>query len=747
MKKIKFQGKLAKQWFLDYVIIVAMTIAVIIIPYSINTKVLYKEISISTKYFAKHLVTTCDNVLNEISGAMWNCSNNDQIKKYSSAATQNTDSIMLGHSITKQLANEIGYLKGMESLWIYFGSSDTLITPQGVFDTQTFYKTSVMSTGISYNDFINLITTDSSFMFVPLGDNYLVVDKKFCAKRNGFTNTSFIGVVNKGFIKSSFAEFADEYKMNILMYKKDGTICSVYLSELDSSLIPPHSFDNIPKNGTISIGKKKYTAIDMPSSFDRFKYVILMPDSRLRAKVIPPIVLEIISIIVIMLAGIYLAYIFINRNYAPIKNILTRYPNIANIHANENELNAITDMISSITGNYKDLNEKYNISLRELKSIFLNDLIDGKINSDNEFNEGLEKFEMTAISSKYLVCVINVINTGVLENDETLVTLVLSNIIEEMINSVHLCYVFKTNISYVCLININDKTDEYNIQDIYQKLAEAKKIIDESFELKFSFTMSNVYETYSEIRHAYLEAVYIADYNLLNNTSYVFNNEIENSGFSDANEMFSPDSITVAIKSGDSKRLEDILRKICDSIVNNKSIGFYAKKSMLVNIPVTIYNAVQILESGSTDFVHDFDDAMRTIMSSDDLLVCRSEIYKLSQSACSFLLNATEKTKSLSDKTDAFINKNYNNPNLGVSYIADNIGFHSVYLSTTYKKQTGISIPLKIAQVRMKHAVFLLQTGKYNIKTIAGMVGYPNDRTFTKIFKETYGVTPSQFKS
>ncbi|MBR6116404.1 MAG: helix-turn-helix transcriptional regulator [Paludibacteraceae bacterium] len=46
----------------------------------------------------------------------------------------------------------------------------------------------------------------------------------------------------------------------------------------------------------------------------------------------------------------------------------------------------------------------------------------------------------------------------------------------------------------------------------------------------------------------------------------------------------------------------------------------------------------------------------------------------------------------------------------------------------------------------MKRAAQLLESGDYNITEITYMVGMNDSRYFSKCFKNTYGMTPSEYK-
>ncbi|WP_334332919.1 AraC family transcriptional regulator [Companilactobacillus sp. HBUAS59544] len=68
------------------------------------------------------------------------------------------------------------------------------------------------------------------------------------------------------------------------------------------------------------------------------------------------------------------------------------------------------------------------------------------------------------------------------------------------------------------------------------------------------------------------------------------------------------------------------------------------------------------------------------------------------------------------------------------------------YFSRVFKKQMGQSVMEYVNLVRLKNAFELLTNTKYNLQVISDRVGFPNVKSFRKIFKKIYGETPKQYR-
>ena len=52
-----------------------------------------------------------------------------------------------------------------------------------------------------------------------------------------------------------------------------------------------------------------------------------------------------------------------------------------------------------------------------------------------------------------------------------------------------------------------------------------------------------------------------------------------------------------------------------------------------------------------------------------------------------------------------------------------------------------------LKQMKMKRALQLIENKEYNISEIAYMVGFNDAHYFSKCFKQTYGISPTEYKN
>ncbi len=84
--------------------------------------------------------------------------------------------------------------------------------------------------------------------------------------------------------------------------------------------------------------------------------------------------------------------------------------------------------------------------------------------------------------------------------------------------------------------------------------------------------------------------------------------------------------------------------------------------------------------------------------------------------------------------------------NLSLKAISDSVCLSPGYASRMFKDHMGMSINDYVLKVRIQKAKKLLLNPHYQIQTIAENVGFSDSGYFTKVFKTSEGITPTQFR-
>ena len=91
------------------------------------------------------------------------------------------------------------------------------------------------------------------------------------------------------------------------------------------------------------------------------------------------------------------------------------------------------------------------------------------------------------------------------------------------------------------------------------------------------------------------------------------------------------------------------------------------------------------------------------------------------------------------------INKNIGNPDLNVEMIARTVGISRTHLHRKLREITNQSARDFIRNMRLQQAATLLAEKRHSISEIADNLGFANISYFSTVFKELYGVSPSEY--
>lgn len=91
-----------------------------------------------------------------------------------------------------------------------------------------------------------------------------------------------------------------------------------------------------------------------------------------------------------------------------------------------------------------------------------------------------------------------------------------------------------------------------------------------------------------------------------------------------------------------------------------------------------------------------------------------------------------------------YIHQNY--AHVKVNDIASYIGINRSYLTSIFKSKLNVSPQEYLIHYRLNKGKQLLQNTNLSVQEIAFQIGYDNPLTFSKMFKNTYGISPRYYR-
>lgn len=115
--------------------------------------------------------------------------------------------------------------------------------------------------------------------------------------------------------------------------------------------------------------------------------------------------------------------------------------------------------------------------------------------------------------------------------------------------------------------------------------------------------------------------------------------------------------------------------------------------------------------------------------------------------AFSRLTSVRETGGSVAYLMTTYAEENYADSELSLQSLAEEWGYSPKYLSDCFKKRTGLGFSRYLKSLRIKHAVFYMDQGVESVKNVALLCGFQDPLYFSKVFRDTVGVSPREYIS
>lgn len=123
---------------------------------------------------------------------------------------------------------------------------------------------------------------------------------------------------------------------------------------------------------------------------------------------------------------------------------------------------------------------------------------------------------------------------------------------------------------------------------------------------------------------------------------------------------------------------------------------------------------------------------------------------------CELINTAIENVRSV-QKTDSivhsqkdiikdYIDRNYKK-DISAKDVSGILGYSDVYFSKVFKQLFDDNFINYLTKIRIDRAKLLLKDVSFNIKEVGKSVGYADSNYFTKVFKRSIGMSPSEYRS
>lgn len=526
-----------------------------------------------------------------------------------------------------------------------------------------------------------------------------------------------------------------------------GTILSSRVNiEIDSSLAGElddllNRYEN--SGEYIEIRRDNLAISVLKSDFLDLYFIIITPEEVYYGKIRRFQTLAIAVLIICLSAGIYLSWTFSRKRYLPILSLVNLFGNdrVNRLYLDyTNEFEILETEIKSVIKENRNVKETFDKNKLGLKRLFLRRLVIGEeIESSIVLDIG-SSIGIDFPHEYFCVLIIDPVeegSTGFLNLKKEI------DLEMEVIENEFNCYLFVYSGKFVGILNIDTMT-EYSI--LTEQLGTIADYLRKRITSKFIVTAGKIYYSLSGISISYSEALQVLEYrNLLGQKDIHLFTELKEL---EQNRKFQYLSY-----------LEDEYK-----IYNLLTAGKYDDANVLLKKNIeTIeesYVDVEILKIRLAGFKNILIESLNTIFRNDDahlkkyvkIVISSKSFHQFKNNVDVLLVQleeiSPEKTRSdLVSNAKEYIEKNFNDKNISVALIAEKLGITPQHLSKIFKEIKGTGPLQYINNCRIEEAKkILVNEPEINIKDTTNIVGYYNEITFIRNFKNSTGLSPGKYR-
>lgn len=198
----------------------------------------------------------------------------------------------------------------------------------------------------------------------------------------------------------------------------------------------------------------------------------------------------------------------------------------------------------------------------------------------------------------------------------------------------------------------------------------------------------------------------------------------------------------------------DVLMPVLDGLNVCKSLKEDARTSHIPIIFLTakasLQDKIEGLKSGADDYLYKPFHQEELLARTENLLLQRKKLHEFYRS--SFSPDGKNKRKDIADPEAQFLTRfrtliedDLEYSDLNMDDVSKIMAMSRMQLHRKIKALTGLSATIYIRSIRLMHAKDLLEKGTYQVGEVAYKVGFNNPKYFSKVFREEFGQTPSEF--
>ena len=517
-------------WTASYLSIIAIALAVMLVLYSTAKTTIQEEVANSNHLVLEKVRDNVDNILNNVETFTAGLSSLEGVKDLLEPVRPSGPKLRYYELTAVNMLDKFVALNGiMENMYIYVDYADVVLTPGIVYKAKNYFNMYLCQEDYSYEQWKSDMQTvyQGEYRKMLYQDEIFGRQEKMSFIRSIPLNSGSLAAANVVI----FLDF--DYFLSLGSASEDGLEQKeILLMDTDNHFIYGDErlaqgirYEDLAEGTgsiTTTVNGNKIVISSAESAVNGWRYMIVTPERVFWEKLDFLRKVMICGIFLGLLLELLLSFLLIRRNYRPL-NELTSYlknrlrPDMC-AHNDEYAFvkQSLLEMLEK-TETYSEKLEKQSAFMREK---FIVDLMKDK-SAVIPTEEVIETYGLSFPYAFFAVMLINIENIdenfwyeGYEEREldvNELVKLVISNVVEELINREMRGYIYFSEEKFLCLINtpLRDEKFHRKMLDITK---EAANFIYANFKIRLKFSFGEVFDRLEDTSVSYTQAVHAMEY-------------------------------------------------------------------------------------------------------------------------------------------------------------------------------------------------------------------------------------------
>ncbi len=750
--RLKSKSVLAK-WAVSYILILLIPNLVFIYGYRVTVTTMQSEIRKANELVLNNLQGNIDKLLvnaREAYAYAYSTKPLSIIKQY---AYKNPlfyyEASQLVQSLSAYANNNNNELKFL----IYFRDLNYIVT-NGTANTSMALYGSQVNSGmkLSYDDWQSLLQKEYENFYMLSSDLQAGNTEPCIVYANTVNrpsvNINFFVSVPLSTIKAYTDGLTDR---TLLISGSQGEAITYFGNELPPLEDIKELHFTVPLGGKITdTNGNHYINANRESTQTNWYYSLITPETSFFETSKSLSVLFVGCFAVSLILGVFLVGVLLRQNYKPVGSILSiidhgdtsgdEFELIKNSYkqlAFENH-----SMQSTLTKQAEQLRERYLPSRLKGRKSYL-DTRDANTYFHMDIQE--EVFTLIAFSVGSLTYEASADYQDELEY-YNINLFAVDNVFSEIMNG-YSYYKVEDGQLLLYLLHLNQEQQELWRNNGLAQIAEICELFIERLSVPLTAAVSEAMKHFNHISILYSDVLDALEYkNIIGGSGIIQTADLKGTDLFLDKRTKRTQCLAAAVGEGNYEKARSVIKEVFEDNKINTALPFAVFRILIMNDLNTVLNAFY-------EAVLDTAPHNKLLVSKLEPLTASSEACTLYHNFCDFLTfvcgiiarqnDGTE--NRLVEQIEKYVNSHYQDCNLNISTIAQEINRNPRHISRIFKMQTNEGLLDYINRIRIKKAKEIMEEEDITMEELAEKVGYTNDRTFRRAFSRAEGTTPGRY--